>query len=219
MKKPRRSQRLSDQNEQADEEPAHEDDRDDTEALNPITNGKAAARLHENANVAHLPSPVTRKDTTNTSTGAGSAQKTAESPPSHSRLGQPTPESSPPPFSQLHSPLDDTQPFSQFIAPAPYSYAVKDEEAEGVWGYLVSLRGLPGDQQTLVLKQRTACPLPDRGTAIDGRQNVPQKALLEEEGKMERNNVEKGVPAGGYLIGRHPECGTLSASTVRRDLC
>jgi len=93
------------------------------------------------------------------------------------------------------------------MVPAPYSYEVKDEEAEGVWGYLVPLQGVPGTQDTLVLKRRAACPLPGTSTRADGRHQVSADQYIQEEGSIEQEKVSKGVPAGGYLIGRHNECG------------
>lgn len=70
-----------------------------------------------------------------------------------------------------------------------------------MWGYLVPL-----DQQygkPLVLRKRNICPVPD-GTEQDGN-DVDQD---EEEGSHVKSK-SKGVASGGYLIGRHPECGKL----------
>ncbi|KAG9619954.1 hypothetical protein KCU98_g20734, partial [Aureobasidium melanogenum] len=80
----------------------------------------------------HLPSPDTHKASDSTegqlSTSNGASQPSEK------------PESSPPPLAAgLHSPPSDTQPYSQFLPPPPISYEVEDEEAEGVWGYLVPL--------------------------------------------------------------------------------
>lgn len=122
--------------------------------------------------------------------------------------------------SQLHSPPSDTQPFSQFIAPAPYRYEVEDEEEEGVWGYLIPLDGNSGDSSTLVLKRRSACPVPaDRLKKTNGHERVDKKEYTKQEKKFERSKT-KEVPAGGFLLGRHPECDRIiSAPTVSNRHC
>jgi serine/threonine-protein kinase Chk2 len=118
-----------------------------------------------------------------------------------------TPISSPPPPSQmlgLSSPPSDTQPFSQFIPPPPIAYEVEDEEAEGVWGYLVPVDGFT---DSLVFRDRTACPVPPAKLGkASGRQKVPKKHWVKKEESYEVEKKNSGVPAGGYLIGRHPEC-------------
>ena len=121
-----------------------------------------------------------------------------------------TPVSSPPPASLqqyshgLSSPPSDTQPYSQFLPPPPISYEVEDEEAEGVWGYLVPVDGV---QPPLVLRRRGACPVPAKDLGIpDGRKPVPKKHWQKKEEDYERKKSTTGVPAEGYLIGRHPEC-------------
>lgn len=152
-----------------------------------------------------LPSPVTRPGG---DSAENDSQRVAESASPQNKPMNKTPEaSSPHGPSQLQSPPTDTQPFSQFITPAPYSYEVEDEEAEGVWGYLVPLDGASGNQQTLVLKRRSACPLPkDRVNRTDGRHKVDKKEYLKQEDSFEKQKTAE-VPAGGYLLGRHPECG------------
>jgi hypothetical protein len=145
----------------------------------------------------HLPSPETRKASNSTDdhlTGDNGASQ-----PSDKRV-------SPPPFiAGLHSPPSDTQPYSQFLTPAPISYEVEDEKAEGVWGYLVPLDGV---SDALVLRTRAACPVPQSKVGrTDGKNAVPRDEYLEQEDSYEKEKAEKGIPAGGYLIGRHPECG------------
>ena len=99
------------------------------------------------------------------------------------------------------------------------SYEVEDEEAESVWGYLVPVDAAGGD--ALVLKARAACPAPfpedgfgqgskERGKG--GCARKPVKSYNQEEWDYERNKRTFGFPAGGYLIGRHPECGMFSVA-------
>ena len=122
-----------------------------------------------------------------------------------SETRQPTPHSSPPP-SGLSSPPQDTQPFSQFVYPPQGRYwEAEDEAKENVWGYLVPLEERLGGP--LVLKQRTACPKSAQRTGkTDGKTKVQRNEYEEREEEYEEKKV-KGVPSGGYLIGRHPECG------------
>lgn len=108
------------------------------------------------------------------------------------------------------SPPQDTQAFpSQFVDPnEPYSKEVKDEAKEGVWGYLFPLNTNYGGK-CKVLRKRGACPMP--ATVKDAVDLAPSKktgkrSLQSEEKEFEQKKVS-GVPAGGYLIGRHPECG------------
>ena len=115
----------------------------------------------------------------------------------------------------LHSPPSDTQPYSQFLPPPPISYEVEDEEAEGVWGYLVPLDGV---SEPLVLRRRAACPVPQTKVGrTDGKSAVSRDEYLNQEESYEEEKAEKGIPAGGYLIGRHPECGQYN-SLSRQDL-
>lgn len=83
---------------------------------------------------------------------------------------------------------DDTQAFSQFVYP-PRAFAdeVEDETAEGVWGYLIPLYD---KANALVLRKRDSCENKD-----------------EQQGKDSRDGQKSSRPPGGYLIGRHPECG------------
>ena len=126
-----------------------------------------------------------------------------------------TPVSSSPPPPGLSSPPADTQVLSQFIFPKQgLSYDVEDEEAEGVWGYLLPLDRKLGN--TLVLRRRTACPAPTpgvdfgKGTTRRGCGLSTSLGYGEEEEQYEENKRTKGFPAGGYLLGRHPECGMFT---------
>lgn len=107
------------------------------------------------------------------------------------------------------SPPQDTQAFaSQFVDPnEPYSKEVKDEVKEGVWGYLFPLNTNYGGK-CKVLRNRAACPKPHTvEEAVDSASKKKgKKALQSEEAEFEEKKIS-GVPAGGYLIGRHPECG------------
>jgi serine/threonine-protein kinase Chk2 len=151
-----------------------------------------------------LPSPVTRFDTTEDEEKVGTV-----SPPNRQEEIQQraTPVSSPPPPSQINglsSPPSDTQPYSQFIPPPPFAYEVEDEEAEGVWGYLVPLDGY---NEPLVLRNRGACPVPkEQLGSASGRQKVSKKHWQEKENEYEKSKAANGFPAEGYLLGRHPEC-------------
>ncbi|KAJ8121105.1 hypothetical protein ONZ43_g2359 [Nemania bipapillata] len=148
-----------------------------------------------------LPSPVTHL-TDNHDTYK---EPTAEPPEGRpSQVTHRTPEET---FSQVHrlsSPPQDTQAFptSQFVdANAALSDEVEDEVKEGVWGYLFPLDTRYGGR-CVVLRKRAACPhTKDNGTPVGSKQK--NKSTPE---KQEEKSKIKGVPSGGYLIGRHPEC-------------
>lgn len=110
------------------------------------------------------------------------------------------------PFS---SPPSDTQPLSQFVYPPPDNpNDIEDEEVEGVWGYLIPLDTRFGEK--LVLKKRNACPAPIDTLAVANACARPEKVEgdpAKSEKSYEKEKVKRGFPAGGYLIGRHPECG------------
>jgi serine/threonine-protein kinase Chk2 len=202
VKKPRRSARNA---------PATQGDTEDTEQVEQHTNHHGA-----------LPSPVT-KGSTDTTEGAHIPDTPINGRSKQEQADQrATPAASPPHTSLnvagLSSPPSDTQPFSQFLAPPPYSYEVEDEEAEGVWGYLVPI---DGTSDALVLRKRAACPIPARGLAKPGGQKkVPKGKYLEEENKYEAKKAGAGVPSGGYLIGRHPECDRIiNIATVSNRHC
>ena len=149
-----------------------------------------------------LPSPVTRKATTDDGTASPPVRGQEEI------QERATPVSSPPPPSQMNtglsSPPSDTQPYSQFIPPPPIAYEVEDEEKEGVWGYLVPVDGF---SEPLVLRKRGACPIsPKELGNASGRQKVSKKHWEKKEEKYEKDKQRHGITATGYLIGRHPEC-------------
>lgn len=161
----------------------------------------------------HLPSPVTHEESTSSSDAYKEGTETPEG-------GRP---------SQLHhrsleslvndgpgfsSPPQDTQAYSQFTYPiAALSDEVKDEIEEGVWGYLLTLDQKYG--KSMVLRKRNACPLPggmgNFGKDGGDRQSKDgkSKSFAKEEDAYEQTKFD-GIASGGYLIGRHPECGKLS---------
>ncbi|KAI4149921.1 MAG: hypothetical protein LQ340_004369 [Diploschistes diacapsis] len=171
---------------------------------------------------AQLPSPVTHQSTATDPT-SGSRHGTATPPEGRpSQIHHRSPVS---PTSQLlSSPPQETQPLSQFVNPSQsLSRDVLDEEAEGVWGYLMPLDSTAGD--TLVLRKRAACPAPvpgDFGTGVKKRVTEPAERLKfeEEEELYERRKCKSGFPASGYLIGRHPECDrVLHLPTISNRHC
>lgn len=161
-------------------------------------------------NKSFLPSPLTHREST-----ATEHYKEATVTPPVSDLepaDHRTPASSPARNQALSSPPSDTQVLSQFVyPPTSLSLDVEDEEAEGVWGYLVPLDSAFGD--TLVLRKRTACPAPypnqafGQGSEQRSKGQCGRRTYNEEEQDYELNKRDLGWPAGGYLIGRHPECG------------
>jgi serine/threonine-protein kinase Chk2 len=130
---------------------------------------------------------------------------TVTPPPQRSQSTIPSQVRSPPSGKNgLSSPPQDTQPFSQHVSNK--TYAVDDEEGEGVWGYFVPADSRSGD--VLVLRRRAACPVPSTMVGrASGREKVSRKAYEKQEEEYEEEKVKNGVTSGGYLIGRHPECG------------
>ncbi|KUJ22404.1 Pkinase-domain-containing protein [Mollisia scopiformis] len=112
-------------------------------------------------------------------------------------------------YNGVSSPPNDTQAFTQANLTNGLSNEVEDEMEEGVWGYL-----LPLDQKygkSLIMKKRTACPLPgsmDHFGRDGGRRQSKHgkgKDFEAEEEAYEETKLQ-GIASGGYLIGRHPEC-------------
>lgn len=162
----------------------------------------------------HLPSPFTHQESSTTEVYKEATVSPPEGRPSQIRHRTPV---SSPPHQGLSSPPLETQPtqlFSQFVyPPKTLSVDVEDEEAEGVWGYLVPLDSIFGE--TLVLRKRTACPAPfpasgfGKGSDERGERGCGSVNFNAEELDYEKNKRKHGFPAGGYLIGRHPECGKM----------
>ena len=169
-------------------------------------------------NKSYLPSPLTHQESTKTE----DYKELTASPP-ESRLSQirhrTPPASSAALYSAalykqgLSSPPSDTQAYSQFLNPSNTRsyYEVEDEEAEGVWGYLVPVDRIFGDP--LVCRARAACPAPypnshfGKGTKKRGNAQTGTVSYVDEEKQYESEKRVKGFPGGGYIIGRHPECG------------
>jgi hypothetical protein len=150
-----------------------------------------------------LPSPVTQKESTASSAADGFKEGTATPPPQARAVRSPRGPAG------LSSPPSDTQAFSQFVyPPESRTYAVADEEGEDVWGYLVPIDDHSG--KVMVLRRRDACPVPQAlvGQA-SGHDCVPRREFTRQEEHYEEEKTEHGINAGGYLIGRHRECGTL----------
>ncbi|KAL4726049.1 serine/threonine protein kinase [Fusarium chlamydosporum] len=160
-------------------------------------------------NKQHLPSPLTHltdesSELNKEPTATPPDKKKDESTPKKSEDNSQS--------QALSSPPQDTQPLSQFVDRHPaISDDIEDEIREGVWGYLVPLDPKYGDKP-IVLKKRSACPLPD--TVADAAKNENKhhtndkngkSAAMKDEETFEKKK-EKGAPSGGYLIGRHPEC-------------
>ena len=132
-----------------------------------------------------------------------------------------TPLSSPPPTG-WSSPLQDTQPLSQFIYP-PRDIEPDLNDDDGTWGYLFPLN--PGQGHKLVMKRRSFCPTPQPPLEI-ARPTVKSKKrgkkdeLVEAEQEYENKKIGSGFPAGGYLLGRHPECDMiLDIPTISNRHC
>lgn len=138
----------------------------------------------------YLPTPLTH-DRSTAPDIRNEVTATPPDSPSHARHQSPTNAE----FSQgPSSPPGDTQALSQFVYP-PRAFAdeVEDEDAEGVWGYLVPLNDKVDG--AFVLKERDGCA---------GR----DEASKEKSGKKRQPRKQGNSRApGGYLIGRHPECG------------
>lgn len=130
-----------------------------------------------------------------------SNEATITPPEKASQTRRPSP-ANPEPSRAPSSPPEDTQALSQFVYP-PRNYAdeVEDEAAEGVWGYLIPLDDKA--RTVLVLRKRDSCEGP--------RSNDSKpKSGRGEQVKKTGNGRKNGHSPGGYLVGRHPECGRRS---------
>lgn len=161
----------------------------------------------------YLPSPLTHQEST-----ATEPKDEKVSPARQHR--QPTPVSALPPPS---SPPQDTQPLSQFIYP-PRDIEPDVEEEEGTWGTLYSISP-DDDGNKLVMKKRSFCPAPVQPlevsrTSTKSKKRNKTKALVDDEENYEKTKYEDGFPAGGYLVGRHPECDLiLDIPTISNRHC
>ncbi|KAI9759441.1 MAG: hypothetical protein M4579_002355 [Chaenotheca gracillima] len=168
----------------------------------------------------YLPSPLTHKESTATEEWKEGTATPPEGRPSQIRHR--TPISSPPMTSVSSPPQENTQAFSQAVNTDSVGYAVDDEIAEGVWGYLLPLDSRLGEN--IVLKKRTACPLPplrtDFGRSRPSSYGTPTTTSHAVEEEIYEKQKESTIPAGGYLIGRHPECDRiLELATISNRHC
>ncbi|CRK41944.1 hypothetical protein BN1708_008608 [Verticillium longisporum] len=151
----------------------------------------------------HLPSPVTHT----TEPDANDRHKSPTATPPEGRPSQVNPrEETPVQANILSSPPQDTQAFSQYPPETKDSLSddVEDEVKEGVWGYLFPLDTKYG--RSLVMKKRTACPMPDTvADKVSDEDRKGKSPARKEEEAYEKTKI-KGIASGGYLIGRHPEC-------------
>lgn len=187
-KKPRRSERISSLGQRRYEDPAK----------TPVI-----------SNRQHLPSPLTNQGLTSEETSEPAHDKEATATPPVAGGHQLRAATEDPPASYVHSqgfssPPEDTQAFPSQYAEArnaALSEEVQDEVKEGVWGYLFPLDTRYG--RCIVLRKRDACALPDR---VNDGSTFRRSGRRGGEAEYERPKTE-GLPSGGYLIGRHPECG------------
>jgi len=164
-------------------------------------------------NKKHLPSPVTQF----ASEGTNEFSKETTATPPEGRLSQVAHN-----YSQalaLSSPPQDTQPFSQTTVDpnAPLSEEVEDEVKEGVWGYLFPMDTRYGGT-CVVLRKRGACPPPSTvadavpaASKKSGRKGA--KSLIKEQEAYDKKQ-SSSLASGGYLIGRHPECGKFGLRSI-----
>lgn len=160
-----------------------------------------------------LPSPVTHPASDGEDETATGLIKEATATPPEGRPSQVSHRDPEDNYSQRHvfsSPPQDTQAFaSQQIDPnAPLSDEVEDEVKEGVWGYLFPMDTRYGGR-CVVLRKRASCPLATTvadEVAPKKRGRNGQKGPLKEQQSFDQTRVN-GSASGGYLIGRHPECG------------
>ncbi|KAH8815205.1 kinase-like domain-containing protein [Xylogone sp. PMI_703] len=157
---------------------------------------------HQNTPVSqkhHLPSPITHDESI---TSSEANKEGTATPPEASQIHHRDQDRDAQPFS---SPPQDTQAFSQFAYPPSDVFAdVKDEVAEGVWGYLLPLDLKYG--KSLVLKKRNNCT--SEGDKSQGKDDSKKtKSKGKNQSKEEDLQKKKGgISSGRYLIGRHPEC-------------
>lgn len=84
--------------------------------------------------------------------------------------------------------------------PRAFADEVEDEAAEGVWGYLIPLDDKVKD--ALVLRKRDSC---DDDTTSSSK-SIPKKGVASQAKNFSLKQQPSRRP-GGYLVGRHPECG------------
>jgi serine/threonine-protein kinase CHEK2 len=97
---------------------------------------------------------------------------------------------------------------SQFVYP-PRDIEHDLEDDDGIWGYLFPMN--PEQSHRLVLKRRSFCPAPIKPlevsrSSVKSKRQKNSSALVQAEESYENQKITAGFPAGGYLVGRHPEC-------------
>jgi len=181
----------------------------ETESKKPRRSGRNAGKDGPDktpvSQLGNLPSPVThqaeesyelRKEPTATPPGGRPSQVPHREP---EEMAQAFATSSPVQDTQVN-----TQPVEQASA---LSDDVEDEVKEGVWGYLFPLDTRYG--RCVVLKKRTACPFPDTVSEATSGLDIKGKSPLRQQEEAYEKTKMKGITSGGYLIGRHGECGKL----------
>lgn len=189
-----------------------------------VASQRADQHDHKKTPVDHkqqLPSPLTHLSADDSST----LFKEGTATPPEGRPSQVLPRGEDAAYSQLQgfsqgfsSPPQDTQAFSQGFSQSldpnePYSKEVKDEIKEGVWGYLFPLNTNYGGK-CVVLRKRAVCPKTDAVAEIVPKKKG-KKALQNQELSFEQKRITD-TPSGGYLIGRHPECGKFALTKRNR---
>ena len=181
-----------------------------------------------------MPSPVTHEASTPVEEWHEGTATPPEGRPSQIQHHQQQTPAASPSSQHFLPPVADTQVLSQFPCPSQqYIREADEKEPEGVWGYLTPLD--PSLGKTLVLKERNACPKRSASALANpgldeskdkGKSNakgVNSRGALEApkaaEERYESEKVDKS-PAGGYLIGRHPECDRIvELGTVSNRHC
>lgn len=196
IKKPRRSQRLSESQPKT--------------ATTPVNN-------------QYLPSPLTHAESTTSNVTIPHKDGTMTPPEGRpSQIHPSTPQSSSPVLAGISSPPQDTQMLSQFVYP-PRDLGDELEEEEGTWGFLIPVDSNVGHR--LVMKTRAFCPAPARPLEISrnttkSRKVTKKDELTQNEEAYEHQKEGQGFPAGGYLLGRHPECDMrLDYGTISNRHC
>ncbi|KAK5076929.1 serine/threonine protein kinase [Lithohypha guttulata] len=204
-KKPRRSQRLS-----QPQQTKH--DKQDKHLKTPVVNQRA------------YPSPITHADSIATATTVDNKEGTVTPPDTKSnQYRQVTPTSSSPILTGLSSPPQETQVLSQFVYPPRDLGDELEDDDEGTWGFLIPVN--PNIGHKLTMKRRAFCPAPmkpleiGRPTTKNRKVSEPDELLKDEEA-YEKQKETQGFPAGGYLLGRHPECDMrLDLGTISNRHC
>ena len=126
-------------------------------------------------------------------------------------------------MSGLSSPPQDTQILSQFVYPPRDLGEDIEDEDEGTWGFLIPVD--PNYGHRLKMMRRAFCPAPIKPLEINRDSTKSRKVsqpneLVNAEDEYEKEKANTGFPAGGYLLGRHPECDMrLDFGTISNRHC